>query len=319
MEFTNSPLVSIIIVNYNGLEYLQKCLDSILNNDFKNYEIILVDNNSQDESKSFVKEHYPSVSIIELVDNFGFAKPNNLGAKKAKGDLFYFLNNDTMISKNSIVELLKIMNKEEIAICQSLLLHPDGSIDSAGDYVNNFGIPFSSTDNSSEIKNILSARGAAMMIKKNIFWELSGFDEKFFASFEDVDIGWRSWLYGHAVILVPKSVVYHVGGSTVRKLSLEIKFHGVKNFLMLYLVNFEQPIFPSFIKLGKIIFGKQHFKKSYIGNEVNFELPSFSIAFRSLLWVLKNLRYILKKRKIVNSKRVRTTKDLINLGLIKQC
>jgi len=199
-----------------------------MSNNYKNFEIILVDNKSEDDSIISTRKKYSNISIIELDKNYGYAKPNNMGAKKAKGDLLYFLNNDTIISKNSIEELVKVLQKPEIAICQSLLLHHDNSVDSSGDYINNLGIPYSSKENPSEMRYILSARGAAMMIKKSVFWELLGFDEKFFASFEDVDIGWRAWLWGHKVALVPQSIVYHTGGATVRNLSFEIKFHGVK-------------------------------------------------------------------------------------------
>jgi len=156
-----------------------------------------------------------------------------------------------------------------------------------------------------------------MMIKKSVFWELLGFDEKFFASFEDVDIGWRAWLWGHKVALVPQSIVYHTGGATVRNLSFEIKFHGVKNFLMLYLVNFERPFFSSLIKLAGMILTKKSVVPKH-NKENSFQLPSFSIAFRGLLWVLGNLKYVLDKRKKVNSKRELSTQDLMKLGLIKQ-
>jgi len=317
MEQKIQPLVSIIIVNYNGESYLLKCLNSIMSNNYKNFEIILVDNKSKDDSVKLARKNHPDVSIIELDKNYGFAKPNNIGAKKAKGDLLYFLNNDTIISKNSIEELVKVLQNLEIAICQSLLLHHDNSIDSSGDYINNLGIPYSSKENPLEMCYILSARGAAMMIKKSVFWELLGFDEKFFASFEDVDIGWRAWLWGHKVALVPKSIVYHTGGATVRNLSFEIKFHGVKNFLMLYLVNFERPFFSSLIKLAGMILTKKSVVPKH-NKENSFQLPSFSIAFRGLLWILGNLGYVLNKRKKVNSKRVRSTQDLMKLGLIKQ-
>jgi len=104
MEEKNQPMVSIIIVNYNGKEFLQKCLESIISNNYKNFEIILVDNNSKEDTVNFVKKNYPDVFIIELDKNYGYAKPNNIGAKKANGDFLYFLNNDTIISNNSIEE-----------------------------------------------------------------------------------------------------------------------------------------------------------------------------------------------------------------------
>lgn len=84
------PLVSIIIVNYNGKYHLEKCLASLMKINYKNYEIILVDNNSTDTSVEYVKNTYPKITIIKLNDNYGFAEPNNIGAKNAKGEFLLF-------------------------------------------------------------------------------------------------------------------------------------------------------------------------------------------------------------------------------------
>lgn len=297
--------------------YLQKCLDSIQKNSYKNYEIIVVDNNSKDGSIDFIKK-FPKLQLIELDKNYGYAKPNNIGAKIAKGDFLFFLNNDTTINNDTIEELLNVLQNPEIDICQSLLLHPDNSVDSSGDYVNFSGIPYSSKKNPSKIKPILSARGAGMMVKKGIFWELLGFDEKFFASFEDVDFGWRSWLWGYKVMVVPSSIIIHEGGVTVKQLSNEIKFHSVKNFLILNLVYFERPIISSLTKLLALFLTKKFSKNFKNNDDDTFFLPTFNTSMRGFFWVLRNLNYILTKKELVNSKRKLSTADLIKMELIKE-
>ena len=309
-------MVSIIIVNYNGKIHLQKCIDSILNNNYKNYEIIVVDNNSNDESVDFIKK-FSYIRLIQLDKNYGYAKPNNMGAKIANGDYLFFLNNDTTIYRNTIEELLKAFQTPKIGMCQSLLLHPDQSIDSSGDYVDFSGIPFSSKKPPLEIKKILSARGAGMMVKKNIFWELLGFDEKFFASFEDVDIGWRSWLWGYDVLLAPKSIVLHEGGVTIKKLPNEIKFHGVKNFLIINLVYFERPMIFTFICLLNS-FLKAKFQNSKTNANKKWIIPPFYISLKGFFWILRNIGYIKNKKKLINSKRKLSTSDLIKMDLIKE-
>ena len=106
-----------------------------MNIDYENYEVILVDNNSTDESIEFVKNTYPSVIIIKLDNNYGFAEPNNIGAKNAKGDFLLFLNNDTKVKPNFISEMIKSAEKDsKIAICQSILLKPNGDVESSGDF-----------------------------------------------------------------------------------------------------------------------------------------------------------------------------------------
>ena len=316
---SNTPIVSIIIVNYNGKNHLEKCLKSLVKINYPNPEIILVDNNSTDDSIEFVKNTYPSVIIIKLDKNYGFAEPNNIGAKNAKGDFFLFLNNDTEVDPNFVGEMVKVLQQDsKIAICQSLLLKPNGEVDSSGDFVDTLGRAYSSKEKQSEVKKILSARGAAMMIRKESFWELGGFDKKFFASYEDVDIGWRAWLWGYKIVLVPNSIVHHKGGQTVEKILPEIRFHGVKNSLIIRLTNFEGTLAPSsFIKSFVVILVRQTFGISLVADrEQLFPLPSLKILFRGVSWVLKNMKYILAKRKKVNSRRVRSSKDLMNLGLI---
>jgi len=287
-----------------------------MNIDYENYEVILVDNNSTDDSIEFVKNTYPSVIIIKLDKNYGFAEPNNIGAKNARGDFLLFLNNDTKVKPNFISEMIKSVEKDsKIAICQSLLLKPDGDIDSSGDFLDSRGLSYSSKNKVTHVKKILSAKGASMMVRKDSFLELGGFDKKFFASFEDVDLGLRAWIWGYEVVLVPQSVVYHSGGQTTQQTPM-IKFHGAKNSLILRLVYFE-PIYAisSITKLFFAIFFNKFVRISQDHESIP-SLPSLQIIFRGAMWVLKNLRYVNDKRKKVNSKRVRSTRDLIKIGLI---
>jgi len=310
-------LISIIIVNFNGKKYLKNCFDSFKNVDYKNYEIIFVDNNSTDDSINFVKINYPNVRILKLDKNYGFAFANNLGAKKAKGDLLLFLNNDTEVSSNFMSELVKAVNLDSsFSIFQSLLLKPDGKIDSSGDFFNFPGLAYSSKTKPESIKPILSARGAAMIVKKDIFWELDGFDKRFFATFEDVDLGWRAWMSGYKVAVVPNSIVYHIGSQTVEKMDSLIKFHGIKNTLILILTNFETGYaMKSFFSFFGYLFRK---KSSMEIDQQLFESPTIKTAIHAVCWVTKNLGYILEKRSKVKSTRKRTTSELIKLGLITE-
>ena len=315
----STPLVSVIIVNYNGKTLLEKCLKSLMKINYKNYEIILVDNNSTDQSIEFVKNTYPSITIIKLNSNYGFAEPNNIGAKNAKGEFLLFLNNDTEVNPNFIGAMVKVLEHDpKIAICQSLLLKPNGEIDSSGDFIDTLGQTYSSKDSISEVKQILSARGASMMVRKKSFWDLEGFDKKFFAAFEDVDLGWRAWLWGYKIVLVPNSIVYHTGGQTVKKILPEIRFHGVKNSLVIRLTNFEGMLGPSsIIKNFVVILFRQTFGISLVApREEIFPFPSIKTLFRGIFWVMKNVNYVLAKRRKVNSRRVRSSKELKNLGLI---
>ena len=324
------PKVSVIIVNYNGKKFLEKCLESLCKVNYENFEIIVVDNNSTDGSIELVTKNYPSIILLKLNSNKGFAEPNNIGAKIANGKYLLFLNNDTIVTPNFISEMVQVIeNDKKIAICQSLLLKPDESVDSSGDFIDHLGVVYNSTKKTDEIREISSARGASMLIRKNIFDILEGFDEKFYVSFEDVDLGWRTWMIGYKVILTPKSVVYHVGGQTIKSKKPEIAFHGFKNQLAMKITNFEPPIairntLLFFIRYGfrelKIwcdykIKGTTALTATDYENKIA-EKPSFKIITKSILWVLSNPKYLLKKQRQIRFSRKVSTKALMKMNII---
>jgi len=154
-----------------------------------------------------------------------------------------------------------------------------------------------------------------MMVKKNIFEKLGGFDPLFFAAFEDVDIGLRAWIFGYEVHLCPSSVVYHYGGKTLENFSQTIQFHSVKNNIMLRMINFEssfvvRTMITSFFGVLK---NKLFPKKSFS----SLEQPTSSKAIiKGIIWILKNQNHINTRRKFVSKNRKRTTRELYELNLI---
>jgi len=326
----SSPKVSIIIVNYNGKELLQKCLDSLLKVNYDNFEIILVDNNSTDGTVEFVTKNYPSLIIIKLDSNKGFAEPNNIAAKISNGKYLLFLNNDTVVTPNFISEMVKVMETDKkIAICQSLLLKPDGSVDSSGDFIDHLGVVYNSKTEIDEIREVSSARGASMLVRSDIFEKLDGFDQKFFVTFEDVDLCWRSWILGYRVLIIPTSIVYHEGGITIKKIKSEIAFHGFKNQLAMKITNFEPILAMRNMMLFFGIYGIRELKiwldytisgstkLSSTEYEDNIApKPSFKVIAKSIFWILSNYGYLLKKQRTINKNRVYSTTILKKMNII---
>ena len=326
----SSPKVSIIIVNYNGKELLQKCLDSLLKVNYNNFEIILVDNNSTDGSVEFITKNYPSLIIIKLDSNKGFAEPNNVAAKISKGKYLLFLNNDTVVTPNFISEMVKVMETDKkIAVCQSLLLKPDGSVDSSGDFIDHLGVVYNSKTEIDEIREVSSARGASMLVRSDIFEKLDGFDQKFFVTFEDVDLCWRSWILGYRVLIIPTSIVYHEGGITIKKIKSEIAFHGFKNQLAMKITNFEPILAMRNMMLFFGIYGIRELKiwldytisgstkLSSTEYEDNIApKPSFKVIAKSIFWILSNYGYLLKKQRTINKNRVYSTTILKKMNII---
>ena len=329
-QYTMPPKVSVIIVNYNGKHLLSKCLESLSTINYENLEVILVDNNSTDESIEFVTKNYPSIILLKLNKNKGFAEPNNLGAKLAKGEYLLFLNNDTVVTENFIDEMIKVIdNDKKIAICQSLLLKPDGSIDSSGDFLDDLGVVYNSKTKIDQIREISSARGASMLIRSDVFKELNGFDEKFFVSFEDVDICWRAWILGYRVLVIPTSTVFHSGGSTIKKIKSEIAFHGFKNQLAMKVTNFEPGLSVKKMLLFFCTYGVRELKiwldytisGSTKISSTEYEdniapKPSFRIIAKSILWIISNYGYLLKKQRKINKNRVYSTAVLKKMNVL---
>ena len=326
----SSPKVSIIIVNYNGKELLQKCLDSLLKVNYDNFEIILVDNNSTDGTVEFITKNYPSLIIIKLDSNKGFAEPNNVAAKISKGKYLLFLNNDTVVTPNFISEMVKVMETDKkIAVCQSLLLKPDGSVDSSGDFIDHLGVVYNSKTKIDEIREVSSAKGASMLVRSDIFEKLDGFDQKFFITFEDVDLCWRSWILGYRVLIIPTSIVYHEGGITIKKIKSEIAFHGFKNQLAMKITNFEPILAMRNMMLFFGIYGIRELKiwldytisgstkLSSTEYEDNIApKPSFKVIAKSIFWILSNYGYLLKKQRTINKNRVYSTTILKKMNII---
>ena len=325
-----NTFVSIIIVNYNGEFYLDRCLDSLKDTTYPNFEVIVIDNNSSDRSSDLVKSKYPYVKLIELKKNLGFAPANNLGAEVGKGDFYIFLNNDTIVTKTWLYELVKAIvgsQDDKVAIAQSFLVRQDGEIDSSGDFIDKFGRPYSSKlENPPDGRHIMSARAASMIIKKEVFWKLGGFEEIFFASFEDVHLGWKAWIAGYKVILASNSIVYHFTGQTVKRLKSRMNFHSMKNQACIILLDFE---FPSCIKkfLSLVPIYRPSIRSAGQWKEdeqdLNTTAPEIysnpvllKDVLKTFLWICSHTLTLYKKYRQINRMRVRSTECLSKIGLI---
>jgi GT2 family glycosyltransferase len=284
----------------------------------------VVDNSSTDGSVNLVKQKYAETKLIELEKNLGFATANNLAAKEAKGDFYIFLNNDTIVTRTWLSELVKSItdNDKEVAIAQSLLLLEDGHIDSSGDYIDKFGRPYSSkSKDAPNGRAILSARAASMIIRKEAFWRLGGFEEDFFASFEDVHLGWKAWIAGYKVILASNSIVYHFAGKTVKKLKNKINFHSMKNQACIILLDFEFPLgIKNLLRLIPFYVTSVKLSKTEEEKEDTAAVYSNPLLLRDVvktfIWISRHALVLYKKYKVINQMRVRSTSYLVAMGLI---
>lgn len=236
------PLVSIIIANWNGGEVMKNCLIFLEKISYPNWEVIIVDNGSTDNSENAIidfKIRIKKYKIIKNSKNLGFAPANNQGYKKSDGKYLLLLNNDTEVTKDFLDILVKKMEADSsVGVIQPKikLLDKPGYLDNAGSFFTWIGFlrhrGFLQKDGSEFDKEmeIFSAKGACMIIRKDIVDRIGLFDDKFFSYFEESDFCWRVWLSGYRVVFYPKSLIYHKVGYTIKRLNvLQINYHYYKN------------------------------------------------------------------------------------------
>jgi GT2 family glycosyltransferase len=218
----NNMLVSIIIPNYNGEEYLKKCLDSISDLKCKSTEIIIVDNNSTDKSLQIVEKYLPDIKIIKLKKNYGFSKAVNVGIKTSKGEYIVLLNNDTEVKPDWLSNLILYISSDEkiFSVSSKMIRYNEkDKIDDAGDNYTLIGWAYKRGDGFNISKynktvEVFSSCAGAAIYRKSIFEEIGYFDENFFAYMEDVDISYRARIHGYKNVYCSKAEVYHIGSAT---------------------------------------------------------------------------------------------------------
>lgn len=206
-----SPKVSVIILNYNGKNFLRKCLESVAVQTYGNVEIIVPDNNSSDRSYECAPE-FPQAKFFLYTENHGYAKGNNLAAQETTGEFLLILNNDTEIFPDMIERLVESY-QERSMVCPAQILMVNKGRDasgSAGTGMDIFGFPYVNTD--PKKTRCFYADGSAIFLKKKDFIDLGMFDEELFMFQEDIDLSWRAQMRGFNLIQCWDAKYYHFSG-----------------------------------------------------------------------------------------------------------
>lgn len=211
------PTVTIIIVNYNGRSTLGPCLTSVYQTVEPGTQILLIDNQSTDDSVAFVEQQYPQVRIVRNAQNNGYAGGNNLGAKLATGEFLIVLNPDTVVSPGWLTALLRPCAQDAsvgMTTPRLLLLDNPHRLNAAGNDVHISGLTLcrgmgEPEDAYEETAVVSAVSGAAFAIRRALFQQLGGFDEQFFMYMEDTDLSLRAQLAGYRCLYVPDARVYH--------------------------------------------------------------------------------------------------------------
>ncbi len=244
---------AIVILNWNGKKLLEQFLPSVVEFSSKEAEVYVADNASTDDSIDFVKQHYPTVKIIQNTTNGGYAKGYNDALQHIYADIYCLVNSDIEVTKNWLKPVLKTFKEEKnTAIIQPKILDFKDKTKfeyagAAGGYIDAFGYPYCrgrlfdtlETDQNqfNDIADIFWASGACFFIRSSVFHELQGFDEDYFAHQEEIDLCWRAQNKSFDIKYIGTSTVYHVGGATLETLNPRKTFLNFRNSLLTLLKN----------------------------------------------------------------------------------
>jgi len=290
------PLVSVIIINWNAKKFLKDCIDSIQLQSFTDFEIILVDNASTDDSINFVKKNFPSVKIIENKENLGFAEGNNVGIVNSTGKIIAFFNPDAVADKNWLKILISaIDNQPKIAAVTGKIYYLGNEYGKNAVFCTWSKLdPFSAIPtnfhNDEPISCVDYLSGAAMIVRRDVLSEIGFMDKDYFLYFEETDLCARMIRAGYDLLYIPNAIVWHavspLSNSENKTYFMErnrIRF-AIKNFDFPYIV----PFFFIFFSEALYIFFRDIKNKNFLRTK---------IRFKAIFWNLSNLKNTLNARK----------------------
>lgn len=315
------PLVSIVILNYNGRQHLKDCLESVGKLAYGNKEVIFVDNASSDGSVRFVRQNYPLVKIIENSRNLGVAAGNNVGINAANGKYVFLLNPDTEVHSLCLDSLTKVMDVDNsIGVCgakirlfdeRQRLQHAGGRYHVIGVALDR-GLYEIDSGQYSKIEDVSFVCGAALMFRKEVLSSVGALDPAFFMYHEEVDFCLRMWLNGLRVSYVPNAMVYHKSRyfASLKSGKREplIEFHKNKNTLTILLKNFGMIDIVKWLPVTLCYRFYWFVRYVFDGN-----LPCAKAVVDSVIWTMKNIPGISSSRRAIMSKKN------ANVKLIEHC
>lgn len=304
--------VAVVILNWNGKEILSQFLPSVVKyTQNAGTNIYVADNGSTDNSVEFIENQFPCVRIIKLEQNYGFAGGYNLALEQISEKYTVLLNSDVEVTENWLDPLIAYLEQNEKTVaCQPKLLSYKNKTEfeyagAAGGYIDKYGFPFcrgrffnvfeQDHGQYDEIEEIFWASGACLFIRTDIFKQVGGLDNDFFAHMEEIDLCWRIWARGYSIVYVPQSKVYHLGGATLSKTNPHKTFLNFRNNLYLLYKNVH-------IHYHRTILMR------YFLDFIAFAKFIFSFEFSNALAVIKAHRDFFVHRKKFKTKRLENIK-----------
>ena len=298
------PNLSVVIPSWDGLNLLKVCLSSLTKQTYKDFEIIVVDNGSLDGTGDFLNQKYPTVKVIQLDRNYGYAKAANLGIKSSSGAYILLLNNDTKVDKNCLSYLVKAAGGHQecgMVAAKMLSLTNPKIIYGAGGYIDAVGhantIGWGKLDGVefNQAKKVFLVSGGGGLFKRKLFDEVGLFDEDFFAYFEDVDLCFRAQLRGFTAWYEPKAIIYHIHKATSGRNRGFTEYLQFRNMTQMIIKNFPKELLMEDYNWLKIILVNVNTIR-YL-----FTKGFFTEAIKAEFYILMHLSLLLKKRRYIQA------------------
>ena len=319
------PLVSIIILNWNGLEHLETCLPSVIGQTYENIEIIVVDNGSTDGSVEYVQQNYDTIKLVCNSTNVGFSKGNNIGIQIASGKYIAVLNNDTELDSNWVSSLVEVAEEHPDAgmfACKILSYYDRNSIDCVGHLIYPDGLSRGrgrgeiDKGQYNKIEEVAFPSGCAALYRKEMLEQIGLFDERFFIYVEDSDLGMRGRLAGWKCLYVPNAIVYHkysatMGGYSPQKAFLIERnriWFVVKNLPFTMIISSCYHTFLRYLFQTYDAFFGSGASSKLISNESKWTV--ISVLFKAYWSALIGMPEMLRKRREIRKQKQVTNNDI---------
>lgn len=303
----SKPIASVIIPNWNGKHLLKVCLKSLRNQNYKDFEVILVDNGSVDGSVGYVKRYFPEVKIIPLDKNYGFAKAVNEGIKASSGEYLVLINNDTEVDKNCLYYLVEAAKKnKEVGFVAAKMLnfYKRDTIDSAGDYIdvvghaNNVGLGEKDGVRFNKPGFVFLVTGGGGLFKRQVFDKVGLFDEDYFAYFEDVDLCFRAQLQGFKGWYEPKAKIYHIHKATALRIRPMVEYLQFRNMTMTIIKDFPWALLKKDFNWLRALLVNLNTVRFLASQGETLEV------IRAEAWILWNLPRLIRKRRQIQKTKI---------------
>jgi len=321
MENNQKPLVSVLVLNYNGKRFLDDCFTSLLAATYSNYEIIMIDNLSTDDSVEYTRQKYPAVQIFQNGINGGFSLAYNNAFKFAKGKYFVVLNNDVKVEASWLEPLVSLCeNDESVGAVQPKLLsllepHKFEYAGASGGHLDKYGyaftrgriIDFIEEDKGqyNDIAEVFWTTGAAMFLRATVLTDTGDMDVDFVHHYEEIDLCYRINLAGYKLMVVPESIVYHYGGGIIQYESYKKLYWNHRNSVFMMLKCLEGKNLPLFVVSRLFLDGMT------MGWALSkFQWLRVKALINAYLWIIFHFSLVWKKRKAVQKMRKVSDKDI---------